>query len=385
MTELSPSIQDILSVASLRAEQLMSEPENPWLKVLRKMGDGVLLVESGGHLTGANSIMRDWLGKNLEALKRAWNKKTAPFSPADQWQSLREALESTMATTKSGAVELSFPVAGSGTLSHFSVTTVVLEDEPNGSTCVAVFRDISTIKRTEKMRRDFVANVSHELRTPLSVLKGYAETLLDGALLDPNTSREFITVMEQHANRLSRLVEELLDLSRLEADDYKMELSRLWLSPVVGQVCMMVKEHAAAKNITLDVALPANLPKIMGHPASLEQVIYNLVENAIKYSPPGKQVMVDAVHDPQRGVIVGIHDQGIGIEAKHIPRLFERFYRVDKARSREMGGTGLGLSIVKHIVQTHGGDIWVESEPGEGSHFYVCLKEATTKPAVEKK
>lgn len=408
-----PSWLPVPEVSDLVAAHLMEEPENPWLKVLRKMGDGVLLLNREGQLIGANRIMRHHFGEELSVLIQAWAERTPPFGPSDTWKQLREAASSTLATSHSHQLELSFPLSHGTGYGHFNVYTVALEatlgSRQTSATgqktgvCVAVFRDISTIRRTEKMRRDFVANVSHELRTPLSVLKGYAETLLNGGLDHPELAYEFVSVMEQHANRLSRLVDDLLDLSRMESEDYELELKPVNLLTIVNQVLALVRDNALAKGIhvTLDTAAdnPANA-WVMGHAASLEQVVYNLVENAIKYSPEDRKVVLtlqrqltftrpkpqDVLQDGSQdskpgGVVLGVHDEGIGIAAKHIPRLFERFYRVDKARSREMGGTGLGLSIVKHIVQSHGGHIWVDSQLGQGSHFYVRLK-ATADPTT---
>jgi two-component system, OmpR family, phosphate regulon sensor histidine kinase PhoR len=247
--------------------------------------------------------------------------------------------------------------------------------------CLAVFRDITPMKNTEKMRKDFVANVSHELRTPLSVLKGYTETLLDGALQEPDVAQQFVETMARHADRLSQLVEDLLDLSRLESEESPLVLEALALGSLLSKVVSMSRDSATLKHITLEYEASfetANNPLwVLAHSASLEQVLVNLIDNAIKYTPEqGKvQVLVSVQADL---VQLAIKDNGIGIPAKHIPRLFERFYRVDKARSREMGGTGLGLSIVKHIVQAHGGDIWVASEPGKGSTFYFTLRKALT-------
>lgn len=239
--------------------------------------------------------------------------------------------------------------------------------------CVVIFHNITDIRRTEKMRRDFVANVSHELRTPLSAIEGYSETLLDGALDDPAVCRDFVQVIHRHSLRLTQLVGNLLDLSKLESTDYKPEFLPISLQNLIQQVLMLVEDKAQEKDIEIAVDISSSLPKAMADLSSLQQVLTNLLDNAIKYTPTQGHVRVQAFQTPQNKIQVEVVDTGIGIETKYHSRIFERFYRVDKARSREMGGTGLGLSIVKHIVQLHNGEIWVESEAGNGSKFIFTL------------
>jgi two-component system phosphate regulon sensor histidine kinase PhoR len=182
--------------------------------------------------------------------------------------------------------------------------------------------------------------------------------------------------MEQHTQRLIRLVEDLLDLSKLEDDAFKLELAPVWLSPIVEHTLSLVSRRAEEKQMSVAVQLAEGLPKVQAHPQSLEQVLFNLLDNALKYSPAGSQVTLSVAPNPTTAneLVVSVADQGQGIEAKHLPRLFERFYRVDKARSRQEGGTGLGLSIVKHLVQCHGGRIWAESTLGQGTSFCFTLK-----------
>lgn len=242
--------------------------------------------------------------------------------------------------------------------------------------CICVFNDFTTIRRTEKMRRDFVANVSHELRTPLSAIHGYAETLLEGALEDPELAREFVQVMFRHSTRLSQLVADLLDLSKLESPDFALELTPIPLASLVRGVMSMVEQAANAKGVSMTLLAEEPILPVLGHESMLEQVVTNLLDNAIKYTPSGGHTTITLSQADEETVQVAITDTGMGIPPKHLPRLFERFYRVDKSRSREMGGTGLGLSIVKHIVQSHGGNIWVESEVGQGTTFTFTLQVA---------
>lgn len=239
--------------------------------------------------------------------------------------------------------------------------------------CVIIFHDITDIRQTEKMRRDFVANVSHELRTPLSAIEGYSETLLDGAIDDQTVCRDFINVIHRHSLRLKQLVEDLLDLSKLESPDYRPEFAPINLQAIVQQAFSLVQDKAVEKEIEISVDIQEPLPLVMADFSSLQQVLTNLLDNAIKYTPSTGKVRVCSFLNDKDKVQVDVQDNGIGIETKYLPRIFERFYRVDKARSRDLGGTGLGLSIVKHIVQLHGGEIWVESKVNKGSKFSFTL------------
>ncbi len=257
----------------------------------------------------------------------------------------------------------------------FLLYTIPIEDDGSVSEIVAVFHEITEVKQTEKMRRDFVANVSHELRTPLSAINGYAETLLEGALGDKSVAKEFIQIIFNHSQRLSQLVHDLLDLSKLESSEAPFELQPTDLVPLIQKVIELSQKHLKEKEITLFFELPTTFPKVMAHDSNIEQVMTNLLDNAIKYTQSGGTIQI-RVTSREDLVQVDVEDTGIGIEAKHIPRLFERFYRVDKARSRDLGGTGLGLAIVKHIIQSHGGEVWVNSTSGKGSTFSFTLRTA---------
>jgi two-component system phosphate regulon sensor histidine kinase PhoR len=242
--------------------------------------------------------------------------------------------------------------------------------------CVIIFHDITDIRQTEKMRRDFVANVSHELRTPLSAIEGYSETLLEGALDDKAVCRDFINVIHRHSLRLTQLVEDLLDLSKLESPGYKPEFSPTSLKTLIQQAFLLVEDKAAEKQIHILIDIQESLPLIMADSSSMQQVLTNLLDNAIKYTPNQGRVSIRVFATEQGKVRIDVQDNGMGIDPKYHHRIFERFYRVDKARSREMGGTGLGLSIVKHIVQLHGGEIWVDSAVNQGSTFSLALDPA---------
>jgi len=240
---------------------------------------------------------------------------------------------------------------------------------------VAVFHDISDLKKAENMRRDFVANVSHELRTPVTIIKGYAETLLDGALeTDPVRAKRFVEIISSHSERLTNLINDILTLSSLETNEAILELNPIDVSGTIAKACMLLQEGAVQKNIAIvNESIGAALPRVMADQGRLEQVVVNLLENAIKYTPDGGTVRL-FTEDSEGFVRVSVADTGIGIPFKDLPRIFERFYRVDEARTREQGGTGLGLAIVKHIVQLHGGNVTVTSLPGQGSVFSFTLK-----------
>ncbi len=237
---------------------------------------------------------------------------------------------------------------------------------------ILVFHDITELRRLEKIRQDFVANVSHELRTPISSIKGYAETLLEGALEDKDNAKEFISIIYQDSNRLANLINDLLDLSKIESGKMKMSFVELDPISLIKRAVTVIENQAKAKSIALKINIPQGLPKIKVDETRFSQVMINLLDNAIKYSSEGGSATISA-KVVNNALQIDISDTGIGISEKDLPRIFERFYRVDKARSRELGGTGLGLSIVKHIVSAHGGQVWVKSELELGSTFSFTI------------
>jgi two-component system phosphate regulon sensor histidine kinase PhoR len=237
---------------------------------------------------------------------------------------------------------------------------------------ILVFHDITELRRLEQVRRDFVANVSHELRTPISSIKGYAETLLEGALEDKDNAKEFISIIYQDSNRLAALINDLLDLSRIESGNMKMSFVALDPLALIKRAVSVIENQAKAKSIALKFDISSSLPQIKADETRFSQVMINMLDNAIKYSSEGGRVTISA-KAVDKMLQIDVSDTGIGISEVDLPRIFERFYRVDKARSRELGGTGLGLSIVKHIVSAHGGQVWVKSELGNGSIFSFTI------------
>jgi len=235
--------------------------------------------------------------------------------------------------------------------------------------------DIEKLRKLERVRSEFLANVSHELRTPIFSIQGFLETLLDGAVDDPQVNREFLEKAHHHANRLNTLLSDLIEISRIESGDMKMSFRYFSLSEFLQQVVQEMQPQAAKKSLSLELVMPLQPDgKVYGDRERLKQVMINLIDNAVKYTEPGGVITVRASREGTR-IAVHVRDTGCGIAPEHQARIFERFYRVDRDRSREVGGTGLGLAIVKHIVEAHGGTIKVESEVGKGSTFTYTLKQ----------
>ena len=257
----------------------------------------------------------------------------------------------------------------------FQINASPIFEKGEVNSCLLVIHDITEIRRLETMRRDFVANVSHELKTPLTSIKGFIETLIEGAIDDKENNRHFLNIIQEHAERLNKLVEDLLSLSHLESKEELLRKDIFNLYQQVGKVITNFGAQLKKRNIEIKNELPVNL-SVKADKDKIESVVTNLIDNAIKFNREKGSIRIYS-QDEERGVKIIIEDSGIGIPEKDIPRIFERFYRVDKARSAELGGTGLGLSIVKHIIELHGGNIGVESVEGFGSKFWFTLPNFT--------
>jgi two-component system phosphate regulon sensor histidine kinase PhoR len=253
---------------------------------------------------------------------------------------------------------------------EITVCTYPAGARPEGLIIVA--HDTTQSVRYQELRKEFVANVSHELRTPLTVIRGFTETLRDGALKDPVAGPKFLGTIERHVNQLTNLVSDLLELSRLESTPELPRRVSFDIGAVVRRAGDLLLPAAQQKNQSLLLRVPAALPRIAGNPEYVERAVSNLIDNAIKYTPEQGKIDVAVTRD-NGSVIVEVADNGIGIPPEDLSRIFERFYRVDRSRSRDMGGTGLGLSIVKHVAQAHGGSIDVASTLGTGSRFRLKL------------
>ncbi len=256
---------------------------------------------------------------------------------------------------------------------HFEVVAEPIKNMPGKvSGAVILFRDITELRQTEALRRDFVANVSHELRTPLSILRGYLETLLENPKQPPAELLRIFEVMERHSNRLNLLVDDVLSLARLEGPGVALDLTNVRPATFLHGIMRDWERKFATKNLRTELEAADDLPPLRVDEGRIQEVIYNLLDNAVKYSRPDGRITVRATHNGDK-ITMSVSDEGVGIPARDVPRIFERFYRADKARHREMGGTGLGLSIVKHIAQLHGGSVEAESEVGRGTTVRVHL------------
>jgi two-component system, OmpR family, phosphate regulon sensor histidine kinase PhoR len=341
------------TVGELRSERdLLS-------RILEGMQEGVLLLDKDGKVALMNPSLREMLLLRPDVIGE-------PLLEVVRHAELKELLDRarTTKTTCSGEVEL-------GGLKPRRLLVRGTAFDKAGGGLLAVFFDVTDIRRLESLRRDFVANVSHELRTPVTAILSAAETLDMALDKDPEGARTFLAIVERNAARLQRLIEDLLDLSRIESRELRLRPERFAFEPFAAHLLGMFRERADKKKMRTRLECPKTL-EIEADRRALEQVLTNLVDNAVKYCPEGATVAVRAEPDGER-VRVIVQDDGPGIDASHLPRLFERFYRVDAGRSREMGGTGLGLSIVKHLVEAMGGSIDVKSDVGKGTAFEVTL------------
>ena len=332
--------------------------------VLSSMQEGVIAVDPEERVLSLNPAAARWFDLPLErargrSLQEVVRNLAIQKFVARSLKS-REPAEEDMAVFQNGERILnvrSTPLQGAGSGTFGSLI---------------VFNDVTQLRRLEDMRRDFVANVSHELKTPLTAIKGFVETLHQGQA-DPEEARRFLGIIAKHVDRLNVIIEDLLMLSRIEDESERAEIKRetVRLHDVFANAVQICRPAAEAKRIRIRVAGDEALTASVD-PVLLEQAVVNLLDNAVKYSDPEREVEISA-RAAEREILIRVRDQGVGIERRHLPRLFERFYRVDKARSRAVGGTGLGLAIVKHIAQAHGGHVSVESTLGEGSQFTIHL------------
>ncbi len=320
--------------------------------LLNSMVDGVIAIDAQRRLLWANRSLLRFLPKAV--------KKGTPIIEAFRDPDLLRAIEESISEHTARTTEARTTVPGR----IFAVSTGPL---PAGG-MVAVLHDITEIERVEKTRRDFIANVSHELRTPLTSIQGYAETLLDG----PNgNTREFLEIIRKNAARMARLTEDLLALARVESGEHKLELKNVDASELLHDAQQAFATRASQNGIQLAIESSSE-SRVEADRDAIQQVFSNLIENAVNYASSGGRVVLGC-RESGNAVEFYVRDFGPGIASEHLPRVFERFYRVDKARSRETGGTGLGLAIVKHIVLNHNGTVRVESSLGHGSTFYFTV------------
>jgi two-component system, OmpR family, phosphate regulon sensor histidine kinase PhoR len=334
--------------------------------ILGAMQDGVLVVDAHRRVALINPAF-----EKLFELRDG--SVGAPLLEIVRHSTLDRLIADTLRTGQPTRSELSLTNLPTSGERHIAVSAVPIRQPADGTTgAVVLFHDVTELKRLDEVRRDFVANVSHELRTPLSILRGYIETLLD----NPKTSREelsrVLNIMERHSKRLGLLVDDLLSLAQLESSNTKLELSEVPVRELFKNVIHDWKEKLGAKNLKVVVDLPPDVQTIRADETRLQEVLYNLLENAVKYSRENGEIRLQ-VERRDSETVFSVSDDGVGISKDQLPRIFERFYRADKARSRELGGTGLGLAIVKHIAQLHGGRVEAESELGRGTTIRVVL------------
>ena len=333
--------------------------------ILSSMAEGVMALDMEERLLSMNEAAARMLGTH------ALDMKGRSIQELVRSTMLHQFVNDTLSSRK--PTEKDIPLSTDGKLIVNCHGSLLRDADGRQIGALVVFNDVTRLRTLENMRREFVANVSHELKTPITAIKGFVETLRDGAVRNPTDADRFLAIIDKHVGRLEAIVEDLLSLSRIEQGAEKGEIERIdsriiEILRTAVQVCHI---RASAKQIQIEISCPEDL-RARVDPPLLEQAVVNLLDNAIKYSDEGKSVQVVA-SQKEYEMMISVRDQGCGIEKKHLGRLFERFYRVDKARSRLLGGTGLGLAIAKHIVQAHGGCLTVESTPGKGSVFSIHI------------
>lgn len=365
---LNRAFDRLVRVWREQADRLAAEAsEQP--RIMDILPDPVLLIGGDRRVTQTNRSARELAGIDLAGYDLA----TGLRNPE-----LLEAVDAVLGGDPGQSIEISFPVPVER---HFAIRVEPLgADSPDAA--VAVFHDLTALEQTERMRADFVANVSHELKTPLASLLGYIETLQGPAREDAEAQARFLAIMDDQARRMARLVDDLLSLSRIEMDEHARPTDSVSVNSLLNEAASLLERQAAKRKVTITVDAAETLPRLAADRDQLAEVFENLIGNAVRYGREGGKVSVVATPEPAGHITVSVEDEGEGIPAEHIPRLTERFYRVDAARSRERGGTGLGLAIVKHIVSRHRGRLVIESKAGQGSRFSVVLpaesKSATT-------
>ncbi|MEH7379691.1 ATP-binding protein [Bacillus sp. JJ1533] len=338
--------------------------------LIENMGSGLLFIDSKGYINIFNRSINDIFKMDQDNLMGKL------YYEAFTYKEIVNLVEEIFMTERNIRRQIHLMIGNEQ--KDFEVyASPILGANVEWKGVVLVFHDISDLKRLEQMRKDFVANVSHELRTPITSIKGFAETLLDGAMNDREVLEEFLTIILNESHRLQVLIQDLLDLSKMENKGFSLNLSRVNVKELLENSLRMLKSKAEEKDIQLELTVDEEKTVIDGDVDRLKQVFINVINNSLSYSPNKAKVAVKAKNLGEY-VEIQIIDTGIGIEENELSRIFERFYRVDKARSRNSGGTGLGLAIVKHIIEAHEGVVKVNSKVGEGTTFMIRLKKKLT-------
>jgi two-component system, OmpR family, phosphate regulon sensor histidine kinase PhoR len=345
-----------------RTIRTLTEERNLSAAILGSMVEGVAVVNAGERLVFANPGFAAILGLDVP-----------PVAGSALLEVVRQTeLIGAVRRVLAGEPRVEAEIITGTLRQHYFAVTVASVRAGETSGAVIVLHDITDLRKLERIRRDFVANVSHEFRTPLTAIQGFAETLIGGAIDDSQNRGRFLAIILEHSRRLARLTEDLLRLSQMDAEQLELEIRAVSVPQLIESCYEPAQRRAAEKALTLSLHLPSQIPDIAADNRRVQEVLQNLLDNAIQYTlPDGKIVLSAEAHSDE--VIFTVADTGIGIPQADQPRIFERFYRVDVARSREAGGTGLGLSIAKHLVEAQGGRIWVESEVGVGSKFHFSV------------
>lgn len=363
-----------------RSIQSLSGERNRSSAILRSMVEGVGVIDARERLVFSNRAFSEILGIDSTAIEGR------PVIEVVRNSDLLSLIRRALRGEEGLGTDVTIGIVQPRTFSVTATPVQALEAGPAGgsstsvgvaeagkpSGAVVVLHDVTELRRLERVRQDFVANVSHEFKTPLTAIQGFAETLLGGAINDPQNNRRFIEIIRDHATRLARLTDDLLKLARIEAGKLDLEFYPVGVPELIERCAETTLLKASRKHIALEIDVPPALPDVRGDPALLHDVLQNLLDNAVQYTSAGGHIRVSAATE-RREAVITVADTGIGIPLADQERIFERFYRVDAARSREAGGTGLGLSIARHIVEAHGGRLWVESEVGAGSKFFFSI------------
>ena len=368
---IEPEPHDQLSVAinkiarTMRKTSKLRAMEQERLKTLiDSMGSGLLMFGRGGTVNLVNGVFRKTFGfQNDEIIGKTVSTLGLPVE-------IKTLIENVYMTERSSNIQVHLVVEGVPSSVSVNGAPVFGTDE-NWLGIVVVIHDITELVRLEKVRKDFVANVSHELRTPITSIKGFTETLLDGAMDERAVMKEFLQIIQKESNRLQQLIEELLVLSDVERDGFKLQYDQVDLKIVIADALQLLSGNIERKKMNIILDLPVDTI-IEGDKDRLNQVMVNLLSNAISYSMKEKTITI-RVKNEGKDVLIVVQDEGIGIDQAELGRLFERFYRVDRARSRDSGGTGLGLAIVKHLIEAHQGTVEVESKSLVGTEIYIKL------------
>jgi two-component system phosphate regulon sensor histidine kinase PhoR len=345
-----------------RTIRTLTEERNLSAAILGSMVEGVAVVNATERLVFANQGFANILELDVPP------KSGSALVEVVRQTELIEAVRRVLAGEPRVEAEIV-----TGTLrQHFFAATVAAVRAGDTLGAVVVLHDITELRKLERVRRDFVANVSHEFKTPLTAIQGFSETLLAGAIDDPQNRERFLGIILEHSRRLARLTDDLLKLSSMDADRLELEIRRVSVSELIESCLETTQHRAAEKEVQVELDQTGELPDIAGDRRRLAEILQNLLDNATQYTLPGGRITLNAV-TRDADVVFTVSDTGIGIPKSDQSRIFERFYRVDAARSREAGGTGLGLAIAKHLVEVHGGRIWVDSEIGQGSQFHFSV------------